>query len=170
MPVPVPSNAAEFREAAPAFASPAIAPDDAILFWLNVGGLLFNVRRWDDMLGLGIILFVEHNLALEALAVAQGDAGGIPGLNKGVISSESAKSVSASYDTGAATEPGAGHWNLTTYGTRLMRMVGMFGAGPMQLNVGPGGTCGPFVQLMEWSGPPCGPGWGGAWGPGWGSY
>ena len=159
MSIPVPVDAPTFRAAAPVFANPAMYPDASIVFWLSVAGMLLNASRWKDMLGVGTILFVEHNLALEACALQAGNAGGIPGMATGVISSESAKSLSASYDTGLAAEKDAGHWNLTTFGSRLMRMTNMFGMGPIQVNTGPAGYGGFFV-LSGWTGPSCGPGWG----------
>ena len=41
--------------------------------------------------------------------------------------------MNISYDTTAAMEPDAGHWNLTIYGVRYVRLVNMVGAGGMQL-------------------------------------
>jgi hypothetical protein len=76
-------------------------------------------------------------------------SGGIPGLSRGVINSEAAGAVSVGYDANAGIEPGAGHWNLTNYGTRFIQMLMLIGAGPTQ--VSPGGNCNPY-NGSAWSG------------------
>lgn len=102
-------------------------------------------------------MFVAHHLALEQQAMNSANVGGIPGMSQGMVSSKSAGGVSISYDTGSTIDPQAGHWNLTTYGNRLRKMMCMFGAGPIQLGVGcdpyNGSTLG-FLDGPGWPGPP----------------
>jgi hypothetical protein len=155
--IPIPATAAAFRVAAPAFKDVDMFPDDSVSFWLQAAAQLLNPNRWRSSIGLGTLLFVQHNLALEAFATEQAEAGGIPGMARGVVSAEAGKSVSASYDTALAGEPDAGHWNLTVYGSRFIRMTRMFGMGPIQVNTGPVG--GGFFNFGNWSGAPFGPGW-----------
>lgn len=154
----VPTTAAAFRADCPAFADAEMFPDDSILFWLSAACLLLT-HRWGNMRGLATILFVEHNLALEAFAQNTAASGGIPGIGLGMVASQAAKAVSISYDTGMAGEEGAGVWNLTTYGQRLYRLMMMFGAGPIQLGTGMTSGGGGFFNFSGWNGLPFGPGW-----------
>lgn len=154
--IPLPANAAAFRVALPEFASTTQFPDASITFWLQAASYLLTTR-WRSAIGLATILFVAHNLAIEAYAAQTAANGGIPGVGMGILSSQAAKSVSLSYDTALAGEEGAGAWNLTVYGTRLYRMMMMFGAGPIQLGTGPMG--GGFFNFSSWTGLPFGPGW-----------
>lgn len=153
--IPVPQTPAEFRAAAPAFSNATMFPDDSITFWLQAACLLLNANRMPKSIGLMTVLFVEHNLALEAYAKEGADNGGIPGLSRGIISSEAAGQVNVSYDTNGAAELNAGHWNLTDYGKRFIRMARFFGAGPIQLNT-PGI---PSSIFLPWTGIVFGPGW-----------
>jgi hypothetical protein len=152
----VPTTAQGFRDVCPAFADEATFPDESIMFWLSAACLLLT-HRWGNMRGLATILFVEHNLALEAFSANTAAAGGIPGIGLGMVASQAAKAVSISYDTAMAGEEGAGVWNLTTYGQRLYRLMMMFGAGPVQINTG--GWGGGFFNFEGWNGLPFGPGW-----------
>ena len=163
-PIPVPTTPDEFRAVAPAFSDPVMFPDAEIQFWLDAASILLTCR-WGSALGIGTILFVEHNLALDASANPVSGTGGVPGMMHGVVSSEAAGAVSVSYDTGVASESDAGHWNLTLYGERFIRMARLIGAGPIQLGVPPwangGCTCGGMMNPSAWLA-----GWGGI-GPGW---
>lgn len=110
------------------------------------------------LLDIGVELFTAHHLVLEYQAGQEAAVGAPPGRSKGPISGTSAVGASVSYDTGSGLNPGDGHWNLTTYGTRFLEMLRLVGVGPIQVGVGraPIGT------------PGAGYGAGGAWaGPGW---
>lgn len=171
-------TAASFRMALPAFASQANYPDDAVTFWISVATMMLNPQVWGaagvaaqppaaagpmtSPLDFGTILFVAHNLVLEQQAGKAAAKGNAPGLNKGVISSESVGPASAGYDTSAGLELDAGHWNLTVYGTRFVRLANMVGT----LIVTGGGGFDPTGQLgygPAWPGPPGAlfPWWGG---------
>lgn len=157
--IPVPANAEAFRNDCPAFANAEMFPDESVTFWLNAATIMLNASRWRSSLGMATVLFVEHNLALEAYAQNTANAGGIPGMGMGVVASQAAKSTSLSFDTGLAGQPGAGHWNLTIFGTRLYRLMMMFGAGPIQIGTGSNAGGGGFFDFTQWNGLPFGPGW-----------
>jgi hypothetical protein len=142
-----------FRQDYPEFANDVNYPDSALTYWLNIATQMLNPRRWDDQLNIGLELFMAHHLVVEKFNLDTANVGGWPGLNTGVVSSESPGGVSLSYNTEAVLEPDAGHWNYTVYGTRFISMVKMFGAGPIQ--VGPGGCSGNGA----WSGPVTGFPW-----------
>lgn len=155
-PIPVPATPDAFRAAFPEFADKTMFPDESVTFWLAAASILLT-NRWRNALGLATILFVCHNLALEAFNQQTANNGGIPGIGLGVVQSQAAKSVSISYDSGLAGEAGAGHWNLTNFGTRLYRLMMAFGAGPVQ--IGTGSFQGGFFNFSSWGGLPFGPGW-----------
>lgn len=140
-------TAASFRAAFPAFASTSKYPDAMVALWLPLAVGMVNAERWGDSTDLGVMLYAAHNLALEAQATADGVAGRSPGGRVGVLSSKGADGISAGYDVGTSTEQGAGHWNLTTYGTRFIRLSRMFGAGPLQVGTDGSATSG------AWYGP-----------------
>lgn len=104
----------------------------------------------------GLELLTAHYLVLNKRNLDSAKKGALPGVGAGVIASKSVGPASESFDTGLAGEPGAGHWNLTTYGTQYWRLIQMFGAGPTVS----------FGQIPPWAS--AGSAWGGpaAW-PGW---
>jgi hypothetical protein len=105
---------------------------------------------------MGMELLVAHYLVLNKKQVDAAAAGAPPGVAEGVIASKSVGPASVSFDTQLAGEPGAGHWNLTTYGQRYYRLADMMGSGPQMSFGAPqyGGANGP-----AWGGPPGWPGW-----------
>lgn len=150
-----------FRADLPEFLDKAIYLDSWINYWLAVATIMLNACRWGNALQLGTEQFVAHHIVLEAQQVQTGQAGGWPGISKGAISSETPGEVSVSYDTVPTLEEGAGHWNLTVYGSRFIRLARLMGAGPLQ--IGPGGMCAGGIPGTgggaAWSGPNCLPGW-----------
>ena len=142
---------ATFRATFPEFSSTAAYPAPVVEFWLTIADLMLSATRWGRLRDLGMQLFAAHNIAIEKQAQKTAAIGGVPGVNTGPVSAKSVGPGSISYDTAAAMNPGASHWNLTTYGTRFIWMVNLFGAGPIQVGVG----CTPW-----WS---AGWGNGGAW-------
>lgn len=160
----MPTTPDEFRAVAPAFSDPVMFPDASIQFWLDAASILLTCR-WGSALAIGTVLFVEHNLALEAAAMPAAGSGGVPGMLHGVVSSEAAGSVSVSYDTGMAAESSAGHWNLTVYGERFLRMARLVGAGPIQLGVPAWASvcpCNGMLDPSAWTAQGLG-----SFGPGW---
>lgn len=157
---------ASFRADLPEFADAVAYPDTAIVYWAALGTMLVSVDRWgpgavvptsppSTLYDFGLELFVAHNLALEKPAVETAENGGAPGLSQGPISSKSVAGVSVSYDTSAGLEPDAGHWNLTIYGTRFIRMLRMCGAGPIQITGSApayAGAGGAWLGPLPWGG------------------
>lgn len=138
-----------FRTSLPEFTDATAYPDAGITFWLTWAGIMLNVQRWGRALDLGTLMFVAHHLVLERQAQAAAANGGVPGTNIGVINNKSVDKVTVGYDTTAAIDPKDGHWNLSTYGTRFISMVKMFGAGPIQVGIG---SAPPFSG-PAWPGP-----------------
>jgi len=125
-------DAATFRSDLPEFANATRFPDSRINFWLGIGNKLLNAQRWADLLDHGLELFVAHHLTLAKQNEAAAATGGVPGVSTGAVSAKEVDKVSVSYDTSAGLEENAGHWNLTTYGTQLIRLARMVGSGGMQ--------------------------------------
>lgn len=125
-----------FRTDFSEFADSTKYPDSLITFWMNVAVMLLRADRWQDSLDLATELFIAHHVVLEKFNLDTVNAGGWPGLNTGVVSSESPGGVSISYDTSSILELDAGHWNYTVFGTRFIRLARMFGSGPIQIGAG----------------------------------
>ena len=143
----------DFKE----FGDPVKYPISAVTYYLNLAGLVFNTQRWGNLLDTGVELFIAHNLVIEARAMAESANGGLPGTVTGPQSSKSVGGVSVSYDTQAAVEADAGHWNLTTYGLRLVKLMKLIGAGPIQVGIG---YAPPLMSSADaWGGPNVTPGW-----------
>lgn len=125
---------ASFRANFPEFADAAIYPDATVNYWLGIGARMLRADRWVDLLDHGLELFTAHHIALARQAVEAAAAGGVPGSNTGVVTSEAVDKVSASYDAGSTTlDSGAGHWNATVYGVQFLQLVRMAGSGGWQL-------------------------------------
>jgi hypothetical protein len=147
---------AQFRADFPEFSSTELFPNSGIDFWLAFGYRMVNADRFQSNLDIGVELFVAHFITLEARNSLAAGSGGIPGQSSGIISSKSVDKVSISYDTGTGVYDGAGHWNLTNYGTRFYWMIQMFGAGPIQFGQGFAPTGAGFGTA--WPGPDTTPG------------
>jgi hypothetical protein len=118
-----------FRGHFPEFANETIYPDGSLEFWASVGDLLLNSDRWLDLRDAGLELFVAHNICLQAKDMAAVAAGGVPGESNSMISSQSVGPVSVSLDTAAGIEEKGGNYNLTSYGTRFLRLARLVGMG-----------------------------------------
>ena len=126
-------DTAQFRTDLPEFADTATYPDAQVNLYLNLAALVLPAARWCDYLNLGLELFTAHNIVLDRQGVVIAAAGGIPGVASGVVSAKSVGQMSISYDTAAGIEKDAGHWNLTVYGRRFFRLMGMIGMGGVYL-------------------------------------
>lgn len=122
-----------FRKAFPAFLDPGIYPNHEVEYWLGLAAKLHNADRWGELLDDGVYLWTAHNLSLEASSKQDVDGGQIPGQIKGAITSASVDKVSYSRDGSSASDPTAGHWNLSTYGLRWVRLARLVGMGPVQI-------------------------------------
>lgn len=143
-------TAETFREMLPEFRDAGVFTDPQVEMWVELANKVHNADRWGDLIDHGASLFVAHNLALSAMDARAAAAGGAPGMAaSGIVSSKSVDKVSVSYDTSGAMEAGAGHWNLTTYGTRYIRLVKLIGAGPLQI----GGSPSAQYSAAAWAGP-----------------
>lgn len=129
-----------FRATFPEFASAQTYPDAQVDFYIGLAGILLNPLRWLRTLDYGTMLFVAHNLALEFQAQKSGQSGNAPGWATGAVNNKSVDKVSVGFDVQSAMEEGAGHWNLTTYGTRFIRLARLMGMGPVQVGIGYGGN------------------------------
>ena len=126
----------------PEFASASSA---SAAYWLSQAPLQLNATMFGANFDLASMLFVAHNLTLgkqNANAVARG---GVPGTTSGALASKSVGGVSASYDVGGVSIPGAGEWNATSYGRRLYKMMQAAACGGIVRAVHP--ALGPFVGL-----------------------
>jgi len=139
-----------FREMFPEFANVTTYPDPQVEMWVGVAASHVSTARWDSLADFGTMLFVAHNLVLGRMDQAAAAVNGTPGLaSTGVVSSKSVGGVSVSYDTSSAMEPEAGHWGLTSYGVRFLRLLRLHGMGPVQVGA-------PTDQLSlagAWPGP-----------------
>jgi hypothetical protein len=152
-------TAASFRQDYSEFASVSLYPNSGVNYWIQVAALLLRVQRWGNgsaapavpastMYDVASELFVAHNLAIEKQAQDAARRGGTPGVSTGPVTSKSVGPVSIGYASSEALEADGGYWNLTTYGTRLLRLMGYFGAGPVQVGpccdgeIGGGWFCG----------------------------
>ena len=149
-------TAATLRTAFPEFGSVVSFPGSAVDFWLTVAPRFVNANRWLENTDLGVMLFAAHNLVIEAKAFKDSEGGGIPGGSVGPVNSKSVDKVSVGYDTAGAAELDAGHWNLSVYGTRYVRMARMFGTGG--LHIAGGYPADPLSSATAWPGPDLTPG------------
>lgn len=142
----------------------ATAPQGQFNFYLQFASLMLTAP-WGQaapagqpytLYDIGTELFIAHNLALESLNAIAASAGGTPGLIPGVVSETVTGQVTVNYDVAASTELDAGHWNMTTYGTRFVQMLRLIGAAPSQIS--PAGPCIPN-NGPAWVGPAPWPGY-----------
>ena len=147
-------TSAQFRVNFPGFMDALANSDDQINFWLSIAAALLPADRLGSMYWLATQYFIAHNLSVEQIATAGGLNGGPAGISRGPVSSESGPAVSVSYDTSSGLPENAGHWALTTYGTRLLDMIRRRGAGPMQVGVGYTPPNIGSLSTGAWPGPP----------------
>ena len=116
----------EFRQIFPEFGSSETYPYAQVKFWLTNANDNLNIARFGAQADLVTMLYVAHNLALASRATTVGSVRG----TTGVVSSKSVGSVSVSYDISSSTTSGAGIYNTTSYGQRLMSIMRAMTAGP----------------------------------------
>ena len=125
-------DAVQFRTDFPEFADTTLYPDPTVNYYIAEAGLMLNPGRWGTMLTNATELYVAHFLTIRGAALQEAATGAVPGQSRGPIQSERVDKVGASY-TADGFEVGAGQWNLSVYGTRLYRLIGIFGAGGGQV-------------------------------------
>lgn len=125
----------EFREGFPAFADPAVFPNQRIIFYTNLAVLNLTKAKWKQTWPYGCGLYVAHNLAIEKHVIGDPDnPSGNYGYGSGGVASGETKTIgrvskSASYDT--TFYKNAGDYAETEWGRILWRYIKMFGAGGM---------------------------------------
>lgn len=110
----------DFVAAFPEFADVSVFPPAQFAFWEPQAELDLDASRFGTSYPLAIMLYCAHNLALSAQAARGGSAAIGSG---GIVSSKAVGPVSKSYDTSLTSTAGAGAWNATSYGQRLLAMM-----------------------------------------------
>lgn len=123
----------QFVQDFPSFSDTSMYPGHAVNMYLTLATKVLNARRFGDYLPLVTELWAAHFLTLDAKDSEVAAEGGIMGQTGGQISSKSIGGVSVNFDTAAGLEEGAGHWNLTTFGKRFIRLARMAGTGGVQI-------------------------------------
>jgi|SRR5580692_8631523 hypothetical protein len=124
-----------------------ISPN-SIAYWLQIATTMLNQNRLGNMYYTACELFVAHNVALEAWAEQGGDQT-VPGISKGAIAANSDGQISLTYNNAAVLEGTADHWQYTSYGQRMRKLIQLFGAGPLIVGV-PGRA--PYGSGGAWNG------------------
>ena len=131
---PATFDSSQFRLDFPEFSDVVKYTNNMIGFWAGIGDKMLNSNRWGTLRTYGMELFVAHNMVLQSQDMAASAiAGGTPGGASGLITSQSAGSISVSIDTQGSIEENGGNYNLTKYGTIFIRLSRMVGIGGLQL-------------------------------------
>ena len=122
-----------FRVDYPEFASTTLYTNRQISFYLEMAYSFLNADRWGRQLSYGVGLYVAHNLALVARAMATAKTGGIPGQPQGAPVAKKVGPIETRYSNVPSVKDGDDYWNLTTYGVQLLHLIRVMGAGPVQV-------------------------------------
>ena len=126
-----------FRENLPEFADEDRFPDSQIGRFLGIAGQMLKPDAWEGLLDYGTGLFAAHYLTVWRVNKDTSDEQGGVGIGVGVVSSTTIGPASESYDAAESIIPGAGQWNLTTYGIQFFQISRQLGMGiPSQVNGG----------------------------------
>mgnify|MGYP001233770221 FL=1 len=123
----------QFRTDFPEFADAVRFPNTMLDFWSGIGEAQISADRFGNLYAQAVELFTAHNITLASGNVEASAAGGSPGGKTGAIQQKKVGSVAVSYDNASSMLPGAGHWNLTTYGKQYIQLVRLIGTGCVQL-------------------------------------
>jgi hypothetical protein len=126
-------DVAKFRTDFPEFADATRYTPAMLTFWSGMGEKLISSDKFGDLFTQAVELFTAHNAVLAAGNKSATASGALPGQAGGVVASKAVGSVNVSYDTTAAMETNAGHWNQTTYGRQYIRLARLIGQGCYQL-------------------------------------
>jgi hypothetical protein len=146
------------RSQFPEFADPLVYTDIAINQWVTIAVSLLNAFRWGDTLDYGTTLFACHHLAMARRDQLSAAVGGIPGAPQGILTAKAVDKVSASYDSASISLEDSGMFAATSYGLQFLQLARWFGAGGVQIGVGPrnpqfwGGLGGGFLGGGGWGG------------------
>jgi len=142
-------SAATFRQSFLEFADLERYPNGLIDYWISVAVLSVNAQRFGRLTDHGVSLFTAHEVSLARRAQDEADNGGVPGEAIGPVNNKSVDKVSIGFDTAAASLDQAGHWALTQYGQKFLKLSRQCGAGPLMIGVP--GACTP--GFGPWPGP-----------------
>lgn len=129
MAVTVPSFRQMFQE----FEDPGVYRDLDINTYLALSAQLINPARFGRVTDFAVMLFVAHNLVIDARNRLKSLAGGIPGSVVGPTVSSTVGPISTTYDVTSTSIENEGFWGNTTYGKRLFQLIRNAGAGPVQI-------------------------------------
>jgi hypothetical protein len=159
-----PVTVAYLRASFPEFTSTTKYPDSMVNFWLEYACLFLPRHRWGRAYSIGLMLYVAHNLTLEGLAGAEGKKGAPPGMTVGPIVSKTVGELTINYDAALGMIESDGHWSMTFYGTRFVKLARQIGSGWEQIGIGraPIGSPGSvgYPMGLPWVGPVIDLGWG----------
>lgn len=160
-PIPYPAfprvqnNDMSFRLVFPEFSDKNVYPEATLAFWAAAGLATLNRERWGDWYGLGLYLYVAHNLILAGQAAKIAARGGDPGgAAIGILSNKSVGDVSLGYSTDGLLDKEAGVWNRTVYGQRYYELRQQVGMGPLQIGTGNQPRSQSAMTVGAWAGPP----------------
>jgi hypothetical protein len=122
-----------FRQRFEEFADPAVYRDIDVDFYLDLASGLVNASRFGRNTAWAVMLFVAHNLVIDARNAIKTQAGGIPGSVVGPTVSSTVGPISTTYDVTSTSVENEGFWGNTTYGKRLYQLIRMAGAGPIHV-------------------------------------
>ena len=122
----------DFRSTLKEFSNSAQYSDDDINLWIGLASEAINAALVGNRRTIMMCYYIAHHLTLARRDQAAANAA-TPGQATGLISGKSAGGITISYNNSATTNEKAGHWNLTTYGTRFYSLARMAGAGGVQL-------------------------------------
>lgn len=123
----------DFRAAFPEFTDETVYPDEMLTFWSKLAEYQVVQCVWGDLYPTAVELYVAHEITMAAQNVKIAATGGSPGQSGGIANNKTVGSVSVGYDAASQSEKDAGWWNRTTYGQQLFRLMGLYGAGCIQL-------------------------------------
>lgn len=126
-------NVPAFRQAFPEFANTEVYPTAMVDFWASLAEAQVRPQVWKTQTGVGVNLYVAHELVLAAQNAKTAKFGGAPGTFGGVANTKTVGTATVGYDSVTTGEKDAGYWNLTNYGKQFIRLARIFGAGAIQL-------------------------------------
>jgi hypothetical protein len=155
----LPVTPAQFRIDLPAFADPGTYPDGTVGLYLTAAQAALNLPRFGAFAIIAVECMAAHYLTLGRADERAAATGGEAGVNAGMVASKGVGPVNIGREVSSSVEQDGGHWNLTTFGRRYLRMAREAGAGPIQLGgvPFPGGAGGNWFPgsasaYMGWTG------------------
>lgn len=132
-----PYSLTDFKAIFPQFDT--IVSDTILTNFIGLANASLQKSRWHDIWEIAMAWFVAHFATLYIESIANTTGGPSAVINaasaKGLLTSKSVDSVSASYDYGSISEDlnGWAAWKSTKYGQQLATFGSMFGKGGMYI-------------------------------------